>query len=242
MNRLVVFLFFSLFCASSVRAFPVGRCYDRPCSSSPYGVEWTSVDNTNGVFCFRIVPKPCINTNFDCCNKLAENLHKIVFSVNPICKTLGRVRVTVNGVRKTGGVFLDNYENESELRITSMTYNISTVTNATFCIQSGDPCKALTTFCQDENGICKYSIFDPQAHICCPTCELNTALPGVVEPPLAGQIIDPPPPPPPSSRPPPAPKVFPMPMVHRPPPPQEDDSTQNECINPFTCVCNCNCN
>lgn len=153
-------------------AFPRGRCSDRPCSSSPYSVSWKSIDNTNGIFCFALEPKTCVQTQFSCCSKLASQLHKIVFSVNPLCKST-RPTVTIDGVRKGGGIFLDNYDTSSELRITSMQYNLSTVQGTTFCIYASDPCKSLSTFCNDAGtGLCKYSIFDPQGHVCCPSCTL----------------------------------------------------------------------
>jgi hypothetical protein len=255
MQKITIFLLLQLF-ASISSAFPRGRCSDRPCSSSPYEISWKSVDNTNGEFCFTVEPKVCIETRFSCCSILSEALHKIVFTVNPICQAV-RVQVRIDGIRKSGGVFLDDYvsPSESELRITSMFYNISNVQGVTFCIQSNDPCKSLDTFCRDNTGLCKISIFDPKAHVCCPTCVLSTVtqsmpqLPGVAfqvdypspqRPPPTRSL---PPPPPPRPLPPPPSRPLPPPPPPQRPLPSSSQSPQMTIVQtqPFTCVCNCNC-
>lgn len=64
-------------------------------------------------------------------------------------------------------------DNLAEVRITGMTFNISTAQGLTICLTaSGGSCSSsLTDFCAGyNNNRCMYAIFDPLAHTCCATC------------------------------------------------------------------------
>lgn len=205
-------------------AFPAGKCQQRSCLATPYDIGWTRVDNnaTHASFCFGVKGKACEDAmNKGCCDSLGNRLKKIVLSVNPECT--GRlVGVWINGVRKGGGVFWDNFGNESELRITSMNETVETISSKEFCVvmRARGGCDSVEHLCQDSTGVCKYSTFDPLSHVCCPTCAVG---------PLEGEIAPPPPPPP------------PPPPVQRPPPPSPKPPSPSPFVNPV-CDCNCNCN
>lgn len=203
-----VLLFFAATLLAAVPAnanFPRGRCSDGACTSSPYALRWQSmtenVGSGGGRFCFVVERQTCIQTQQRCCDMLADKLYKVVLSVNPTCNR--RIaNVTIDGVRKGGGVFFDLYgADEAELRITNMPYNITTGPGRVICINTMAPCGTLSAFCANPDGTaagtCKFSIFDPLTHICCPTCNiLARSIGGFQSPPPSPKILVSPPPPP----------------------------------------------
>jgi hypothetical protein len=205
--------------------FPNGKCAPQPCNWSPYAFAWTSVDNVKGRFCF-VVNDPLESCVGKCCQGFIDRLMKFVIKVSPACKPSFK-NVTINGIRKGGGVFYDLYgTSEAELRVTSMTLNQTAAKSSTFCINAITPCTSLETFC---SGPCMYSVYDPYAHECCPTCLFSSApIPNLeLSPPLPTPILSSPPPPlplqipnlelfPPVPEPPPPPPPLPIPA---PPPP-----------------------
>ena len=241
--------------------FPRGSCPAQPCSRSPYNFVWTNV--TPGSFCFSVVPTH--DCQGECCDRFEQMFVKFVINTLPWCKTAFQ-QVNVNGLKKGGGVFYDLYginNSESELRVTSMSYNNVTIANVTFCILSAPPCDTLDTFC---NGQCKFSVYDPFTHTCCPTCFFNSTVvltpspwirspfssPRLINsppPPPSPLINSPPPPPSPliNSPPPPSPLINspppPSPLINSPPPPPSPlTSPPNPSSKPVTLLkCNCTC-
>ena len=129
---------------AALGAFPRGSCPAQPCDWSPYNFMWTNV--TPGSFCFNVVPAAA-GCEGPCCATFENLLMKFVVNTVPDCKTAFK-QVNINGVRKGGGVFFDVYginNSESELRVTSMSYNNMTVGNLTFCIIVSAPCDSLDT-------------------------------------------------------------------------------------------------
>ena len=217
------------FMTSTTAYFPAGSCAAQKCSMSPYDFQWTSIDNVNGQFCFNVIPRPSDGCVGQCCSVFQQLFMKFVIKANPSCKSAFR-QVNINGVRKPGGVFYDIYNtNESELRVTSMTYNNVSVVGNTFCILMNSPCNNLATFC---NGPCIFSVYNPYTHTCCPTCSfLNNGTFSMSPPPPPTQVLSPPPSPPPpqvlaSPPPPPSP---PPPQVLASPPPPATTNMQCEC-------------
>lgn len=213
--------------ASTVKAyqFPNGRCEQNACTANPYTVSWVNSSS----LCFRVSLKECVETPQNCCQSLTNNLNKFVITANPSCKNQFK-GVTVNGVRKGGGVFFDLYDNntEAELRVTALKSNSTTIQGLEFCIQSDAPCNTQDAFC---NGDCRYSSFDPFSHKCCPTCNLLVAARDAAAsspPPSPTPRRPPPPPPPPPRREPPSPPDYPD-------YPPSVDSVQT------ICLCNCDC-
>ena len=151
--------------------FPEGSCGAQPCAWSPYDFAWSSIDNngTFGKFCFNVIPRASGICDGPCCTKFETLFMKFVVKSSPVCnKHINQV--SINGIKKGGGVFFDLYDvndTSAQLRVTSMSYNNVTVQNATFCIVTTPPCNDIATFC---DGPCMYSIYDPYAHTCCPTC------------------------------------------------------------------------
>lgn len=202
--------------------FPAGSCAAQSCSMSPYMFEWKTIDNNNGLFCFDVVPQPCFGP---CCSIFQDRFMKWVIKTNPSCKSAFG-QVNINGLKKPGGVFYDMYNNnnESELRVTSMTYTNTTITGNTFCIIMKSPCQNLNTFC---NGKCLFSVYEPYQHKCCPTCNFlneykseTPPSPSSVPPPVPWPPYSPLydyglPPPPPVATQSPSP---PPPIVRSPPP------------------------
>jgi len=206
----LLFLFFVLLPVHAT--FPMGRCYDKMCSSSPYTLDISS--NNGSKMCFKIVSQPCTNTKYNCCDKFNKELFKIILSSRPECsKSVGTV--TVNNVTKRGGVYFDLYLNKTygELRLTNLKMSQNVALTSEVCINFKDVCNTFDVF----KGLAKWAVFDPHQHTCCPTCSFTS-------------LSLPPPPLPP--RPPPSPCLYVNPMGHcnppLPPPPAPN-------------VCNCSC-
>lgn len=209
--------------------FPAGRCYEKTCNASPYEIR--KVNSQDNKMCVRFSLKECTSPKYDCCNRFTNNLVKIVFPSLPICKNSVEM-VTINGNKKGGGIYFDVYNgDEAELRITSLNINQNKALNATICVHLKGTCSTFESFCRTKNSnVCKYALFDPARHDCCPTCRLTTPNtfppPPVVNsppPPVVNSPAPPvpksPPPPFPKSPPPPVPKSPPPPVVNSPPPP-----------------------
>lgn len=161
---------FLLLSISSARGFPAGRCYMRNCTSTPY--DMGIVEKMAGGVCFQFNEKMCIDDDkYKCCAKFNSNLVKLVVNSRGVCS--GSLdRVTVNGVRKGGGVFFDVYrDGGGELRITSLNMEKKEVMGAKICIwlKQGSACPEWETFSKDN----LYALFDPLGHNCCPTCGIG---------------------------------------------------------------------
>lgn len=215
--------------------FPYGRCYVNSCLSSPYKLEVNKTSTERGRICFTVKGKECIDTSkYNCCEKFYEQLEKFVFRTNPRCSKSVK-QVTVNGIKKAGGVFFDLYNNNTgaELRITSLRTNYTTVIGKEICIHLDGACTDVSDFCDSETE-CQYASFDPFLHACCPSCEAGFIAP-------RSDDLDPNPPPPlrpsPSS---PSPKTpvarLPPPSPLRPPTPTTLTS-QELLIRNCTCTC-----
>ncbi len=197
--------------AAATTAFPQGRCYVPECQASVYDVKWLQ-QTTNGTMCFVINTKACEDdSKYNCCNLLRDNLNKIVIKSRPECdRTVKKVRV--DGVPKAGGLYFEKSVTWAEMRITSLRMNESTAGGRVVCMDIAPPCDTIATFCPEP---CKYSIFDPVYHLCCPTCDLTIPIASTQSPPLVSE----PPVPKPSSSPPPPPPPVPKPSSSPPPPP-----------------------
>lgn len=232
----VLFLLYST--SQSSAAFPNGRCYVRDCASTPY--QLVTSQNIRNKFCFTINGKECTETStqHQCCSKFRTDLHKVVFSAKSECnKSLDYV--TVDGVRKGGGVFFDLYTNHAELRLTSLRMNYSTALGREICIFLKPPCETFDLFCaaSTDTGVCNMAFFDPLAHTCCPICPFYNQLTQQFAPP----VYTPPPKPIP-------PTVEPNVQILPPPsPPSSSPPPEKECPPSQTtdnicgCACQCRC-
>lgn len=220
-----------LACVWRVQAFPQGRCYVPQCDATPYLLEWLP-QTRPGTMCFRINLKDCEDASrYACCDLLRQNLNKIVIQSRPECERKV-TRVTVDGAVKGGGVYFENGVDSqgvpwAEQRLSTMRMNVSNAANKTVCLSVSSPCDTIQTFCPEP---CKYAIFDPVYHLCCPTCAMPPPVPvgaSSPSPPLAGLVQQPPTPPPLPPPPPPSPKV-----IFPPPPPgcpAQTPTCQNLC-------------
>ena len=205
---------------SAATAFPDGRCYVNNCNASPFALTWTSVSydsNNMMTACFNISSKTCIdNSSYQCCNVFNKFLNKFVISSIPKCDKAVK-SVTINDIIKPGGVFFDIYNNGTtgQLRITSLNYSPGNlITLDKFCLNIVPPCNSLETFCSNN---CRFALFNPDGHTCCPTCPFPNGNANTPPP-----VLSPPPPvlsPPPPVLSPPPPVLSPPPPVLSPPPP-----------------------
>ena len=190
----------------SVSTFPAGSCSQTNCEGSPYDFVWSLVDQKSGLFCFNIVNNKANNS---CASSFRSNTRKFVIRSQPLCAVSFK-QVNLDGQKKTGGVFFDTFNNETEaeLRVTAMSYTNNTISQISFCIILNPPCNDIVTFC--GGNTCYYSVYDPYTHACCPVCAFRAS----------NNIVNLPPPPVPIVRKSPSPP----PVVQKPPPPQFDPS------------------
>jgi hypothetical protein len=169
--------------------FPAGKCTQRACDRSPYSMAWTT---STSPLCFLVgsASQSCNRSGTDGCCSLFENtFRKLVITSPPECSKSVRA-VRVNGVLKGGGVYFDVYDaTHGELRLTNMLLNSSTAPDTLICITTTSPCETLASFCRDPRGTgaCKFAVYDPYAHVCCPTCPfgmLSEVVPELPEPEL----------------------------------------------------------
>ena len=185
--------------------FPNGSCSPQGCDQSPYALTWVpGTSQSNQPMCFVVSLKPCVAGVADCCSLFTSLLVKLVIWSRPECD--GTIRqVTVNGVKKGGGVYFDTTP-VAELRLTTLYMNSTQAAGTTICVDAAPPCSSLATFCATDP--CVYSVYDPYRHVCCPTCAFLPLHPGASPPP---------PPPPPRAASPPSPS--PPPRAASPPSP-----------------------
>jgi len=148
--------------------FPYGRCYDSKCTSTPYRLQWISetITNNTGKYCLQLTKQECTNTKYNCCNLLNNNFNKFELHVKTECKNALNY-VTINNIKKGGGVYFDIYTSkQSELRITNLK-NITTDT--IMCIILKEPCVSLSDFLFSNNT----AIWEVKKHECCPQCILD---------------------------------------------------------------------
>ena len=160
--------------------FPQGSCQSKSCSGSPVRLTWNPTGGASGTdtvkseaaMCFQVASQPCLsNSKFDCCAKFQAFLNKIVLPIDSAClKAVSRV--TVDGVRKGGGVYPINTTSGSELHLTALGWTAESAIGKTVCIYTSDPnCNTVGKLCKDAaDGLCKFSIYDAIRHECCPTC------------------------------------------------------------------------
>lgn len=187
---LFIMMLLSIPMNTEAAAFPDGRCYENSCNASPYNLN---VVNFPTGFCFTFQSKACYsNPKYDCCTKFTQSIPKIIFSTLPSC--LGSVaQVTVNGVKKGGGIYFNSYAtDQAELIITSLNLPASIIPYSTICVFLQAPCATTEVFCKEtRSGLCKFSIYDPIVHSCCPTCPLSIG--GTTIPPPTNNTNIPPP-------------------------------------------------
>ena len=173
-------------------SFPNGKCSAQLCNGSPYSLSWLpTVASPANSFCYTVTPIDPSSCIGPCCANFDNLLKKIVIKTTPTCKTSFK-QINIDGIKKGGGVFFDLYgAGEAELRMTSMTFNRTSIVGRTFCIIMSAPCNTLDTFC---NGPCIYSIYDPDTHTCCPTCLFGTPQQQQPPPPMSLPLQQPPPP------------------------------------------------
>lgn len=149
--------------------FPYGRCYERNCGTSPYQLVWSAANGSH--LCFRLDAKnrtAALKDPYGCYNRFQKDVPKIVLETKPRCKTAIQ-SVAVDDRVKKGGVYFTTYDTyKSELVITSLSnINASTV----FCLKVTAPCKTVSKICR--KGSCKYALYEPAQHDCCPTCAMQ---------------------------------------------------------------------
>ena len=155
-----------------VSAFPMGKCPNKQCISSPLSLYWTTVQT--GQFCFETAPTNCTNIPpMNCCDYFQTLLNKFVFSIDPRCMK-NVTQVTIDGVKKGGGVYTVALNTSAELHLTDLQWNTNSAANHKICIYTtGEVCSNLQTFCTDGTGRCRFSVYDAIKHICCPSCDMN---------------------------------------------------------------------
>lgn len=166
--------------AGTYTTFPAGSCRPQSCHTHnpyelvPVGEFYEKAEHSKSI-CFRVEYKGC---DGPCCETLTRVLEKIAIKVNPQCGRASYTGVTIDGVKKGGGVYFEDNLGFSELRVTSLRWNASTGVGKTICIDGlRAPCPNALTFCSDDRsdtenefGGCVYSVYDPFSHRCCPTC------------------------------------------------------------------------
>ena len=237
--------------------FPSGSCSVRNCASSPYVFTWvneTQLSPTTGQMCFEVTRAATCLEDYPtwCCTTLKNNANKILITSPVECRS-AVTEVTWNGVKRTGGVYFDIFDEETsnprgEFKITNLLSNFWVMYESSFCITTKAPCTTIATFCKDPTNDrdinCKATFYDVEQHKCCPACNMNmnTNINGsdcnhYSPPPVAS------PPPPPVASPPPPP-------VASPPNPSRDvskcictcstpDSCNNNELRMENCVCVC---
>lgn len=175
MNLWNVFVAFLGLTSGAFASFPNGRCYDRNCESNPYDlklVTQTGIDQNTTRFCFDLNVKKCTDTQYKCCSVLSRDLPKIVFKTKPRCLK-AVAEVTVGGKPKRGGVYFDEYETHSEVRVTALNGLNATIPAEArrICLTLRRPCHTMDKFC-GANRNCKYAMWEVTKHECCPTCSL----------------------------------------------------------------------
>jgi hypothetical protein len=91
--------------SQSYTTFPAGSCAPQSCvTNSPY-VLTPSTNWSSSQICFTIDSKSCNSTTQECCTILRNLLQKIVIKTTSNCRG-SYTQVTVDNVRKTGGVEL----------------------------------------------------------------------------------------------------------------------------------------
>jgi hypothetical protein len=223
----LMFLIIAACNGGTYTTFPAGSCRAQDCAThNPYELvpvgEFRDSAERSKSICFRIDYKGCDDNDSECCNTLERILEKIAIKVNPQCGRASYTDVTIDGVKKGGGVYFDENLGFSELRITSLRWNASTGVGKTICINGlRAPCPDAHSFCRDEkdkdNIGCVYTVYDPFSHRCCPTCafeDFSSSIPTNPSPPpprsLSPTMVMPPSPPIP----------IPTPMVVSPSPPR----------------------
>lgn len=167
MLSVIMFMYNLAHHVTSYSIFPAGKCANKLCGISPYVLNTTRNDGNK--FCFTINPIYCDPREY-CCNRLNDVLEKIVIKTNISC--FGSLdSVYVDDVKKSGGVFFDNYTGFAEVRITSLRLRYDTALYKTICIGLKSPCDSVEKLCASFD--CMYSIYDPFTHNCCPTCNFG---------------------------------------------------------------------
>ena len=157
--------------ACAYTRFPAGSCKPPSCSSpssSPYVLAPSFSDN---LMCFTVLPNSCISpdTGVDCCTALRRTFQKVAIKTVDVCS--GSVDlVSINGVRKGGGIYFRNYTGFAEIVVTSIKSNYDSILGSVFCIHLTPPCNTPFKLC-GNNSVCTYSIYEPFTHACCPTCD-----------------------------------------------------------------------
>ncbi len=153
---------------ASILAFPTGKCTNKNCSSTPLKLTWVDIEQDNK-FCFITKSMNC-RSNDNTCLSFDDYINKIVLTVNTSC--INNIKnVTIDGVKKGGGVYPYEYNYTSELHITNLQWNKQTANNHLICIYTeGDNCNNLIKWCSIN---CRYSIYNALNHLYCPTCQFN---------------------------------------------------------------------
>ena len=151
--------------ANSYTVFPAGKCPPQDCTMfNPYLLVPNS---SNDKLCFTVYPQVC-DSGVSCCNTLKNVFEKIAFKTYPECFNSVE-KVTINGIKKGGGVYITNYTGFTELKVTAIRWTINDALYKTFCVHLRPPCQTLNEFCRGSS--CTYSVYDPFTHDCCPTCD-----------------------------------------------------------------------
>lgn len=159
--------------------FPVGKCFDRACSSVPLQVTWVNrtFDKSTGhaTMCFNITGKECVDTKYKCCSQFKTLTNKFVIDTKTKCKD-AVVKVAENGKDKRGGVYVDKYDNHVEIRVTNLQKNYEDITTSQFCITTRPPCTNLYSLCMRKGKNCRISFWETADHECCPTCSFQHSI------------------------------------------------------------------
>lgn len=211
--------------------FPAGKCPPQDCLV--YNPYILTPNASTDKLCFTVYQQTC-DPNNRCCNSLKNVFEKIAFKTYPECFRSVK-QVTVDGVKKGGGVYITNYTGFTELKVTAIRWTIADALYKTFCVHLQPPCESLTKFCRGDS--CTYSVYDPFTHECCPTC--NFIFPNTTSPNLTPPASPSPYPAPPSPNPmypmPPSPNpVSPAPPVSPSPNPVSPASPMSPAPNPMS--------
>ena len=172
--------------------FPAGKCPPQNCEVfNPYILKPNASSLLDDKLCFTVEPRICDSQNF-CCNDLKIVFEKLAFKTFPEC-FYSIEKVTINGIKKGGGVYITNYTGFTELKVTAIRWTINQALYSTFCIHLRRPCETIQKFCRGDE--CTYSVYNPFTHECCPTCNfvwLNSLIsPNILFSPINPFILSP---------------------------------------------------
>ncbi|KAG2485473.1 hypothetical protein HYH03_015849, partial [Edaphochlamys debaryana] len=210
---------------SGTNTFPYHQCTSKDPAGTPCYFGMPTVTRLNASvanvtdaseFCFTVKCPGC-NGNNTCCAALTANIKKIVFNMQPGCKSAIKYfwqPLSVNGEPRESGVYVDNIGPNGTatiatmVRLTAVNVPSKELNGWRICIRARAPCNTLETafITTKEGGFPQVAMMDSSDgdNGCCPSRYPELPPPPSPRPRPPPPSPRPPRPPPPSPRPPPA--------------------------------------